>query len=130
MMIKLEVALCGLLIVLLFLVGHKLTTAFPPKSEAQSTPSHSLQPTSTTIAPFPEVKFIPTNDSTVQANQRLESACEPANSDREPYSTDTTEVITPIALAAPPDGLLTTEDQVTAFASLRQQFLEAMTSVA
>ena len=60
----------------------------------------------------------------------VESAFDETKSDAPVYSTDTTEVITPIALSEPPEGLLTTEDQVAAFDNLGQQFVEAMTATA
>jgi hypothetical protein len=127
---KLEVALSGLLLVLLFLVGHKLSATLHPKAGIRATVSRSLPSPSPNVANLPEVESGSTPISTIKANRRIESSSGEAKSDAEVYSTDTTEVITPIALAEPPEGLLTTEDQVAAFDNLRQQFLEAMTATA
>ena len=43
---------------------------------------------------------------------------------------DLGEVTAPLALVDPPDGFLTTEDQLAAFDALRQQFVESMAAFA
>jgi hypothetical protein len=130
MVTKLEVTLSALLLVLLFLVGHKLSATLHAKPGLRATASRSLPSPSPNVANLPEVESSSPPISTIKANRRIESSSDEAKSDAEVYSTDTTEVITPIALAEPPEGLLTTEDQVAAFDNLRQQFLEAVTATA
>ena len=130
MVTQLEVALSGLLLVLLFLVCHKLSAALNSKPGFRATANRSLPSSSPNVVNLPEVESSSTPFSTIKTNRRIESAFDETKSDAPVYSTDTTEVITPIALSEPPEGLLTTEDQAAAFDNLGQQFVEAMTATA
>ena len=107
MMTKLEAILCGLLIVLLFLIGHALTTAFLPKSETRSVPARFSQIASTPVVHSSEAGSSMTHSPTerigpaAHIGRRVDLSYEPTSSESESDSTDTTDVTDPVALAAP-----------------------------
>ena len=133
---RLELILCGLLVLIVCVAGFYLPGVFV--SHSQDLRVHLAPPPPATRVAA-EAKVTPHNQisrvraaikSTRQQCGKAETVTQQSSPAEDSEAADLGEVTTPLVLADPPDGFLTTEDQLAAFNTLRQQFVESMTAFA
>jgi hypothetical protein len=133
---KLEAILCGLLVLIVCVAGFYLPGLFVPHS--QDPPVHlASPPPPARIAAGAKVTHhnqIPRVRTAIQsARQQSEKAAtvtQQSSPAEDSEAADLGEVMAPLALVDPPDGVLITEEQLAAFNALRQEFVESLAAFA
>jgi len=133
---KLEVILCGLLVLIVCVAGFYLPGVFV--SHSQELPVHLAPPppaarvaAGAKVTPHSQIPRVRAAIKSARPQtEKSETLTQQSSPTEDSEAADLGKVQTPLALVDPPDGFLTTEDQLDAFNALRQQFVESMAAFA
>ena len=133
---KLEVILCGLLVLIVCVAGFYLPGVFV--SHSQELPVHLAPPppaarvaAGAKVTPHSQIPRVRAAIKSARPQtKKSETLTQQSSPTEDSEAADLGKVQTPLALVDPPDGFLTTEEQLAAFNALGQQFVESLAAFA